>query len=283
MSGKRNTAQTRGRARGKAIAAVAAACACAAALAAWGGWAVCRRLAAAYNSQCLLVNVAEQVEITTGRQIGARMIADHFGLTNGANLASIDFAKLRARLLEVTPQLRDVRIVRHQPGRLSIEAIERVPIVRVMGYGRKASRNYAADREGVLFWYPQRETALLPIIRDATMRPGAQKRRISGMALAALSLLDAAASPEFGELKIQEVDTLKRDYLLATLGDSSRAKIAWDGMDKPSRGSHASLTNQLTRLTQAVRTNLAAGARLWNATDWGTPGRIYAEDPTKAE
>ena len=84
-------------------------------------------------------------------------------------------------------------------------------------------------------------------------------------------------------LKIQEVDTFKPDYLFATLGDSSRAKIAWEDMEKPTKASRISLTNQLARLSKAVKTNLAAGTKLWNATDWGTPGRIYANDPTKAE
>ena len=95
--------------------------------------------------------------------------------------------------------------------------------------------------------------------------------------------LEEAAAPEFSALKIQEVDTFKPDYLFATLGDSSRAKIAWSDMEKPTKASRISLTNQLTRLTQALKSNLAAGTKLWNATDLGPSPRIYANDPTKAE
>lgn len=282
MAGRRSATQAKDKTRKTALATVAAVGATAMALAIWGIWAICQRLAATYNRQCRVTNIGEQVEISTGKQINARMIRVHFGLTNGADLASIDFARLRERLLADTPNLKDLKISLRQPNHLRIEAIERIPIVRVMGYGPKASKNYAADREGYIFWYPQRETALLPIIRDAKMKSGGQKR-ISGMALAALNLLEEASSPEYDVLKIQEVDTLKRDYLLVTLGDSSRAKIAWEDMGRPSRESHASLTNQLSRLTQVVKSNVAAGTRLWNATDWGTPGRIYADDPTKAE
>lgn len=282
MAGRRSATQTKDKTRKTALATVAAVGATAMALAIWGIWAICQRLASTYNRQCRVTNIGEQVEISTGKQINARMIKVHFGLTNGADLASIDFARLRERLLADTPNLKDLKIALRQPNHLRIEAIERIPIVRVMGYGPKASKNYAADREGYIFWYPQRETALLPIIRDAKMKSGGQKR-ISGMALAALNLLEEASSPEYDVLKIQEVDTLKRDYLLVTLGDSSRAKIAWEDMGRPSRESHASLTNQLSRLTQVVKSNVAAGTRLWNATDWGTPGRIYADDPTKAE
>ena len=84
-------------------------------------------------------------------------------------------------------------------------------------------------------------------------------------------------------LKIQEVDTFKQDYLFVTLGDASRAKIAWEDMESRTRTSRTSLRRQLTRLSQAIKSNVAAGTKLWNAMDYGTPGRIYANDPTKAE
>ena len=103
------------------------------------------------------------------------------------------------------------------------------------------------------------------------------------MAMAALRLLEEAENPDFTILKIQEVDTFKQDYLFATLGDSSRAKIAWEDMESRSKASRESLRRQLTRLSQAMKSNVAAGTKLWNATDWGVPGRVYANDPTKAE
>lgn len=283
MAGRRSTTQqSNDKARTRAVTLVACVGALALGLTVWGVWAVCIRLKATYDRQCLVTDIGEQIEIATGKQINARMIRNHFGLTNGANLASINFPDLREKLLESTPNLKDLKISRRLPNRLHIEAVERIPIVRVMGYGPKASKNYAADREGYVFWYPQRETALLPIIRDANFKPTGRPR-ISGMALAALNLLEEAASPNYDVLKIQEVDTLKKDYLLVTLGDSSRAKIAWEDMGRPSRESHTSLTNQLARLTKSFKSNLAAGAKLWNVTDWGTPGRIFADDPTKAE
>jgi hypothetical protein len=54
-------------------------------------------------------------------------------------------------------------------------------------------------------------------------------------------------------------------------------------MDKDTKASRTSLRRQLKRLSQAMQSNVAAGTKLWNATDWGVPGRIYANDPTKAE
>jgi hypothetical protein len=54
-------------------------------------------------------------------------------------------------------------------------------------------------------------------------------------------------------------------------------------MDKKNKTSLTSLRRQLKRLSQAIQSNVAAGTKLWNATDWGVPGRIYANDPTKAD
>ena len=253
------------------------------ALAIWGAKIAFDRMHRIYLMQCCVTNAGEQVEIITGKIIPAKLIVNHFGLTNGVNLAEVPFATLRERLLKDVPNLRDVKISRHLPNFVRVEVSERVPVVRVIGSGANASSNNAADREGVVFWYPRRDTALLPIIREAKKNSSVPGDRLTGMAFAALQLLEEAADPAFATLKIQEVDTFKPDYLFATLGDSSRAKIAWEDMEKPTKASRISLTNQLTRLTQALKTNLAAGTKLWNATDLSLPARIYANDPTKAE
>ena len=269
--------------RGKAIAAVVLAGVAVAALAVWGARAAYGRLRTVYLLQCCVTDAGEQVEVVSGKIIPARLIVNHFGLTNGVNLSEVPFAALRERLLKDMPNLRDVKISRRLPNFVRIEVSERVPVVRVIGSGANASPNNAADREGVVFWYPRRDTALLPVVREAKKSTSSPGQRLTGMALAALQLIEEAADPAYAELKIQEVDTFKPDYLFATLGDSSRAKIAWEDMEKPSKASHISLTNQLARLSKAIKTNLAAGTKLWNATDWGTPGRVYANDPTKAE
>lgn len=233
--------------------------------------------------QCCLTDAGEQVEIVAGKILPARLFANHFNLTNGVNLAQVPFAKLRERLIADMPNLRDIKIVRTIPNKVRIEVVERVPVVRVIGAGAKANPNYTADSEGKVFWYPRRDTTLLPIIREAKKETSTAGAKLSGMAMAALRLLEEAADPEFAILKIQEVDTFKQDYLFATLGDSSRAKIAWEDMENLTKNSRESLRRQLKRLSQAMKSNVAAGTKLWNATDWGVPGRIYANDPTKAE
>jgi hypothetical protein len=245
--------------------------------------AVFRSLKCTYEQQCCITDAGEQVEITVGKILPSRLFISHFNLTNGVNLSQVPFAKLRERLIGDMPNLRDIKIVRTIPNKVRIEVYERTPVVRVLGAGAKANPNYTADTEGKVFWYPRRDTTLLPIIREAKKETSAAGSKLSGMAMAALRLLEEATDPEFAILKIQEVETFKEDYLFATLGDSSRAKIAWEDMDCDTKTSRTSLRRQLKRLSQAMKSNVAAGTKLWNATDWGVPGRIYANDPTKAE
>ncbi len=242
-----------------------------------------KKLKHTYELQCCVTDAGEQVEVVTGKIVPARLIINHFGLTNGMNLAHVPFAELRERLMKDAPNLKDVKISRTLPNKVRVEAIERVPAVRVIGSGANANPNYTADSEGVVFWYPRRDTTLLPIIRETAKSTSTPGSKLSGAALSALWLLEEAADPEYSVLKIQQVETFKQDYLFATLGDSSRAKIAWEDMDKDTKASRTSLRRQLKRLSQAMQSNVAAGTKLWNATDWGVPGRIYANDPTKAE
>ena len=244
---------------------------------------VFKKLKHTYELQCCVTDAGEQVEVVTGKIVPSRLIVNHFGLTNGMNLAHVPFAELRERLIKDTPNIRDIKISRTIPNKVRVEVLERVPVVRVVGSGANANANYTADSDGVVFWYPRRDTTLLPIIRESAKNTSTPGARLSGCALSALWLLEEAADPEFSILKIQQVETFKQDYLFATLGDSSRAKIAWEDMDKDSKASRTSLRRQLKRLSQAMQSNVAAGTKLWNATDWGVPGRIYANDPTKAE
>lgn len=278
---KKITTQNKG--KGRAIALVAAAAVAVVALVICGAAMAFNRLVAVYERQCCLTDAGEQVEIITGKILPARLFINHFNLTNGVNLAQLPFAELRERLIRDMPNLRDIKIVRTVPNRVRIEISERIPVVRVIGAGANANPNYTADSEGKVFWYPRRDTTLLPIIREVKKNTSTAGASLSGMSMAALRLLEAASDPEFAALKIQEVDTFKQDYLFATLGDSSRAKIAWEDMESNSKASRESLHRQLKRLSQAMKSNVAAGTKLWNATDYGVPGRIYANDPTKAE
>ena len=136
-----------------------------------------------------------------------------------------------------------------------------------------------ADLEGVVFPFSSNVSAL-PVIREATATPAG--KRLTGMAAAAVRLVEEAALPDLADLSVLEVDTTHADYLLVTLGDYSRARIAWDRMCEDTRASRTSLTNQLTRLSKAIATRVITQPTLWHATDYGSPGRVFAKDPARS-
>jgi hypothetical protein len=110
---------------------------------------------------------------------------------------------------------------------------------------------------------------------DIKLVPG---ERLAGRSAAALMLVETAALPDLMALNVQEVDATPKDYVLVTLGNYSRAKVAWEHMDTDSRISRDSLKRQLKRLLDALNTNLASSTATWIVTDYGTPGRVYAAE-----
>lgn len=220
------------------------------------------------------------VVITTGKMVHPDVITLHFGLTNGANLATIPFADLRLKLLDRVPNIRDIQIERRLPNRVNIAVLEREPLARVAPPRGRAVSDRVADQEGVVFRFSS-NTALLPIIREADPTPTPPGKRLAGHAAAALRLVEIAAQPELADLRVLEVNTSHKDYLFVTLGNYDRVKLAWDHMDEDSRLSRESLQRQLRHLQSVINANITPRTTVWIATDFGKPSRIYASDPAR--
>ena len=244
----------------------------------WGAVKVFCELDRITDEQCRIVDAdLDVVVVTPGRMVQADVVTLHFGLTNGANLAEIDFDALRTKLLTRVPNVRDISIERRMPNRVTIEVKERDPIARVASRAKNSPSGLMVDTEGVIFRFA-RSAATYPVVRtgaDIKLAPG---ERLTGRAAAALTLIETAALPELIALNVQEVDSTPKDYVLVTLGNYSRAKIAWEHMDTDSRLSRDSLKRQLKRLLEALNTNLASQTATWIVTDYGTPGRVYAAE-----
>jgi hypothetical protein len=118
---------------------------------------------------------------------------------------------------------------------------------------------------------------MLPVIREPQAPGSAPGSQLKGRALAALKLIEVCRGAEFIELAVQEVDVSRRDYLFATLGNYSRAKIAWEDFDGDGAGKTKDIERQLSNLLKAIRSHVAAGTVIWNATDTSSPRRIYAD------
>lgn len=223
------------------------------------------KLKGIYLEQCVITDMSSQVEISAGRMVLPSTIAEELGLRVGTNLALIDFAAKREELLAKIPNLRAVRISRRLPDKVVIVAEERVPVARLGIKGKDRVTGRVVDTEGMVFIW-QRGTQTLPTIRETQTSGTPKGRRISRRTLAALRLIEACREPDFAELGILEVDVSKPDFLLATLGNYSTVKIAWEGMDEQTPASRADLVRKLGLLRKAIRSRVAPDAVIWNAT-----------------
>lgn len=263
----------------RAIAALCVAVALLAAAAA-GLYAAFSALARVWREQCRVTDRELDVVIaTSGKMVHPDVITMTFGLTNGANLAEIPFDDRRRKLMAI-PNIRDVRIERRMPHRVTVEVTEREPIARVAPRKGSAAAGRVADSDGVVFWYNSNTIMHLPIVREPDDRPVPPGKRLEGQAAAALRLVEAAAQPELaGKLRVLEIDTSNKDYLVVTLGNYDRAKIAWDHMLDDSRLSRESLHSQLVKLASAIDARLTPHGTMWLATEWGKHNRITASGP----
>ena len=229
-----------------------------------------------WQEQCRVEDIELDVVVTgDSKMVPAEVVPIIFNLTNGVNLAEVDFAKLRVEALKRYPAIRDIRIERRMPNGVLIDVKERMPVVRVAGQSPRV-----ADEEGVVFRLA-RNVAMLPLVREDATPPTPPGERLKGNAAAAVQLVCALSEKEYPNLGVLEADATHADWLLVTLAESySRAKIAWNRMGEKSRRSAASLAEQLSRLDRAIATRMApnAGTTQWVATDW-EGGRIYASDP----
>ena len=215
------------------------------------------KLKALYLEQCVITNLAEQVSITSGKMVKADVIAENLGLRKGANLAMIDFSEKRRELLAKVPNLKSIRISRL--------CRAQDPSGRVV------------DTEGMVFVW-QRGTQTLPLIRESQAPGTSRGCFIRGRTMAALRLVEVCREAEFLELGLLEVDTSKHDFLFATLGNYSKLKILWTGMDDPTPESAADLRKRLTQLRDAIRAKVVPNAVIWNAT---IPDRIFLDTQEK--
>ena len=237
-------------------------------------------LSAIWREQFRVQDSAIDVVVTSsGKNVKPDTIIYYFGLTNGANLATIPYENLRKGLIARIPNIKDIKVERRLPRRVTVDVKEREPAVRIAP---------VADYDGVVF--RTFNSPPLPIIREAAEKrhdPGQKREGNAGSALRLVHLLAEAAdaksdeAPELSELRVLEVDTSKKDYLLVTLGDYSMAEIAWERMHEDSEVSRKSLRRQLLHLAQAIATRLTPRTTRWIATEYEKGGRVYATDPAR--
>jgi len=236
--------------------------------------AICyNKLRSTYLEQCVVDDLNTQVEITSGKLVKADVIAEIFGIRNGTNLALLDLERKREEALKRVPTLKSITITREMPNRIVIRAEERSPVARMNVHGYRKVTGKVVDSDGVVF-ICRRGTDMLPTIREPQAPGTLVGKRLSNRAMAALAMLETCHDPRFQDLGILEIDVSKPDFLVATLGDYSRAKIAWEGMDDLTPQSRARLVTQLSHLVAAINSKITNETVIWNVT---MPKVVFAD------
>ena len=236
------------------------------------------KLRSLYLEQCVITDKAEQVSVVSGKMVKPDYLAELFGLSNGANVACIDFVARRDDILRRIPTLRSLTVTCRPPNHVYIRPEERTPVARLNICGHRTVSGRVTDAEGMVFSRIP-GTRLLPTIRE-TRAPGtAPGQYLKGRMRAALELVMACRDSAFSDLGILEVDTSKTDFLVATLGDYSRVKICWEDMDEATPAARAALEARLDMLLKVIRSRCEGlKAVIWNAT---LPDYIFADTQEK--
>ena len=222
------------------------------------------RMCAAWNAQFAVEDVLSQVTIRSTPHISDEMVRQAFGLTNGCNLATIDFAACRRRTLERQPLIRSI-VIDRRGKTLEIAVEERKPVARInletrrIARGGKVSEIHlwdAVDSEGVVFSFNRRDTVFMPAIKGL---PAAVRRgdRISGRALSALRMIEVcAANRDLAVIGLDSVSVANSTYMQACTKDYSIVKIDWQLLDDPSDPHQERLRRVLANLRDTIEKRL---------------------------
>ena len=236
---------------------------------AYGAYKLVSRLHSRWVAQYVVpdVHAPGVVEVRTTPHITEEQIRDLFGLTNGCNLALIDFDEVRRDVLQREPIIKSLSVTKRLPNSVSIAAEERKPVVRVNyqveamrtadGRTRRHDRWDVADSDGVVFRFSRKDSQLLPRIKGGPNPPVERGGRLTGKALAALRLVEVCSAKEFAGMNLDEIDISGASYLKAHFGaptgEGNTLCIDWNFMG----GADDDPTPRLKTAVQKVRHSIA--------------------------
>ena len=230
------------------------------ALCAWGMWVVIDTCYF-HSSLFVLNDLREDVTITTGKTLTPNVVCEFFGLKEGVNLLSVPIDRKRRALLKIAPHIRDIKIARRLPNKLSITIIERDPVALV----KTASGGMqVVDTEGIVF-IRNNDTNGLPLITGpdgaSPIEPGA---RLCDRKMAAVRLIGNTLRPGC-KARLQIVDTTKPDYLTLIFSDDREAKIAWPDMLNNRKDTKAEMQERLDSLVSMMNNEVGIHVKKWDA------------------
>ena len=232
----------------------------------WGTWIGVCKLRDLWIEQCVVTDVKSQVSVSATAHISEDIVREWFGLTNGCNLALIDFGAIRKRVLKDYPIVKDLSVTRHLPNRLEVALLEREPVARVNLKRTTVKRNGrdmafatwdVVDIDGVVFDSSKKDTQTLPVIIDSS--PSAPRGgRLEGHAMSALRFIEIANRENLPYLQNPEISISNAVNMMVTLRNYSHVQIQWRMLDDPSDPAQPTLTKTLVEINKAINENLNA-------------------------
>jgi len=204
--------------------------------------------------------VVTRLDIAGGGAELAAYLRDGKGIGSGANMFGFSMRRVQDEILRNGPQYRSVQITRRLPGEVTVSAVERVPVARI----EMPRKRLVVDQDGYVFG-PRGGSGALPVITGSSEYELAPGRSVSGMATAAIEVLEACRNPGLG-LRVEAVDVSGSEYLLVQLEGRRPIKMLWEGMGRGGEESRKNLDLLIGRLAKTMRASKAAGHSAFDAT-----------------
>ena len=193
------------------------------------------------------------------------LVKEYTQLREGLNLFECHIGQIREEFLRRAHTVKSMEISRILPDTLAIEVVERIPLARL---GRRGY--FVADHDGRVFVL-RTGSRHLPVIqgyKGPRLRSG---MRVSGMALAALQVLDACDDPMLG-LSVDAVEADRSEYVVLWLAGPKTVRLSWPGMGELTPSSRRHLQGRLRGVVDVLGTE--RGRRL-SKIDATTEGEIF--------
>ena len=206
------------------------------------------------------VFVIKHIDIRGGVMMSKALVREYARVDEGMNLFDLNIGQIRNDFIRRAPSVKQMEISRVLPDTLRLEIVERMPLARL---GRRGP--LVVGRHGMIFVY-KGPMAQLPIIagygRTGT-RPGL---KLTGMAQAALEVLDAIDEHPALDMEVETVDVGNRDCLVLRLADRKSVKLAWREMGMLTPASRQHLMKKLAEVSAALQSERGMHLSMLNAT-----------------
>jgi len=219
----------------------------------------------------VMSDVRRDVTITTGKTLTPDFFHDVWGLKDNMNPFSLSIQDERKKLMAFAPNIKDMKIVRYLPDKMTISVTEREPIARI-GVGTDGR---VVDEEGIVFSRYAGVGGLPLITGSDTLLLTHPGDRLRDIPMAAVRLVYSMQRPEV-RLRLLEVRVVRDDYLNLTMSDHRQAKFAWGGMEDEDKDTVRQMQKHFDELAGYMDSELGKHCLVWEAR---VPGRIVAEVP----